>query len=93
MVFDMGFGALYMPKAETGDYTASVMFNAGDEDLDDIVIKRSGHGMLERAMEEQAIVRVDSAAKMTKELEGFKEAHNLKNVLLVRYARAERILG
>ena len=93
MVFDAGSGALYMPKGEGGDYTAKVVFNEGDEDLDGIVIKRSGRGVLERAMEEQAIVKLDKVARMTKDLEAFKAAYNLVNVLIIPVCSGRRNFG
>ena len=93
MVFDTGSGALYMPKVDGGDYAVKIVFNEGDEDLDGIVIKKTGSGVLERAMEEQSIVKLDKTARITKELGAFKAAYNLVNVLVVPVCSGRRNFG
>jgi diguanylate cyclase (GGDEF)-like protein len=80
-LFDTGFGALYMPREEGGNFIMKASFNVDKEKLDDIVIRRDGAGLLEKAIEDRTIMKVDGSAKQPREADDFKKAHNLKNFL------------
>jgi diguanylate cyclase (GGDEF)-like protein len=82
-MFDMGFGALYMPREAGGDFIAKVCYNADKEKLAEIVIRRGASGVLERAIENKKILQVTDDMKLPKDLDDFKRAHNLKNFVAI----------
>lgn len=93
MVFDTGYGVLYMPKAEEGDFKVKTSYNVINEKLTDVVIEHNGHGVLERVLEEQSILVLDKSVKASKEIENFKAAHNIKNLLAIQIRSGRRALG
>ncbi|MCX5677748.1 MAG: diguanylate cyclase [Candidatus Omnitrophica bacterium] len=82
-MFDMGFGALYMSREEDGDFIAKVCYNADKEKLAEIVIRRGGHGVLEKAIENKKMFQVTDGMKLPDDLDDFKRAHNLKNFIVI----------
>lgn len=82
-VFDMGFGALYVPREEGGNFIAKVCYNADNEKLSEIVIRRDGHGVLEGVIERRKLLYAASGMKIPKDVDNFKKAHNLKNFIAI----------
>jgi len=82
-IFDMGFGALYMPREEGGDFIAKVCYNADKEKLAEIVIKKGAHGVLERVIENKKVLQVVDGMKLPNDLDDFKRAHDLKNFIAI----------
>ncbi len=82
-VFDMGFGALYVPREEGGNFIAKVCYNADNEKLAEIVIRRDGHGVLEGVIERRKLLYAASGMKIPKDVDNFKKAHNLKNFIAI----------
>jgi diguanylate cyclase (GGDEF)-like protein len=82
-IFDMGFGALYMPRDDGGDFIAKVCFNAEKETLAAIVIKPGGQGVLERVIASKKTLQVTDGAELPKEISDFKKAHGLMNFIAV----------
>jgi diguanylate cyclase (GGDEF)-like protein len=79
----MGFGVLYLPREDGGDFIAKVCLNTDKENLAGIVIKRGGRGILERVIENKEMLQVSDGMKIPRDLEEFKKAHNLKNFVVI----------
>lgn len=92
-VFDGGYGILYMPKEEGGDFIQKTSYNVTEELLSDIVIKVNGHGLLEDAIATRSTIVLDKATKITKELATFKIAANISNCVIIPLYSAKRNLG
>ena len=82
-IFDMGFGALYLAREEGGDFIAKVCYNADKEKLAEIVIKRGGYGVLERAIESRKMLKAVEGMKLPRDLDDFRKAYNLKNFIAI----------
>lgn len=82
-LFDTGFGVLYMPRAEGGDFVMKTAHNLDKEKLEKVVIRIGGNSIIEKAMDEKSVVKIDGGAKMQKEFDDFKKAYNLKNALVI----------
>lgn len=82
-VFDMGFGALYMPREEGGDFIAKVCYNVDNEKLAEIVIKRDGRGVLEGVIERKKLLYASNGMKIPKDVDNFKKTYNLKNFIAI----------
>lgn len=80
---DNGFGALYMPRVDNGDYILKLSCGLEDEKLSEIVVKRIGSGLLEAAIDDKKIVYSDCRAKAPKDLDGFKKRYSLKNFIVI----------
>lgn len=83
MVFESGFGILYLTKDGGGDYLVKVANNIEDEKLENIVIKQDGQTILNKIVKDRNILAVDSRTKISKDMEGFLVAHHIRNVLFV----------
>ena len=92
-LFDTGFGALYMPRDEGGDFIAKTCYNVDKENLADIVIKPGARGVLERVIENKTMVQVSGDMKLPKDMDDFKKAHNLKNFLLIPIHSDKAVFG
>ncbi|MBN2453267.1 MAG: diguanylate cyclase [Candidatus Omnitrophica bacterium] len=92
-LFDSGFGALYTPRVEGGDYIAKTCYNIDKEKVAEIVIKKNGRGILEKAVENRSILRIDGSIKMTKEMDDFKETYNIKNCLAIPICSDRLVFG
>jgi diguanylate cyclase (GGDEF)-like protein len=93
MIFDSGFGILYMPRGDGEDYVARVLYNCQSEGLDGLVLRSGGHNILERALAESAIVVIDKSFKTSKEMEDFKTLYNFKNILVIPIRTGNKNLG
>lgn len=93
MVFDTGYAALYMAKADGADFTIKASYNIDKENLDKMVIKRDGHGVLERALSERSMLVLDKGTKLSKETEELRSAYNLKNLLAIPIYSGRSNLG
>lgn len=93
MVFDTGYGLLYMPKDEGGDFAIKTMYNIDDDRLAGAVIRRGGRGVLERSLDEGMTVVIDKSVRLTPELEDFKMTHSLRNCIIVPLISGRRTLG
>lgn len=91
-IFDMGFGALYVPREDGGDYIAKVCYNINDEKLTDIVIK-PGIGPLGRVIETRKTLQVVEGMKLPGELDEFKRSHNLKNFVAIPLHSDRTVFG
>lgn len=93
MIFDTGFGVLYMARPKEGDYIVKASYNIEDEKLVDIVIKESGQGILEKALENRSILVIDDTMKDTKVIENLKNTYNVKNLLALPIFSGKRSIG
>lgn len=93
MVFDDSYGALYMPKDGDGDLIAKTSFNADKERLNDIVIRMSGGGILDKALQDQSMLLMDKTSKMSKEVENLRSVYNLKNIIAIPMHSGRKTLG
>lgn len=93
LVFDSGFGILYMPRSEGKDFISKTASNMNKERLDELVIRSGGRGIMERALEENSILIIDNTLKMTKELEAFVATYGIKNLLALPICSGNKKLG
>jgi len=93
MVFDAGFGALYMPRPAEGDYILKASYNLEEEVLADIVIKEDGPNPFDRILRDRSILVIDESAKGAKRLENFRTTYNVKNMLIVPISSGRRNVG
>lgn len=93
LVFDTGFAVLYMAKEEGGDLLIRTQCNIDKEVLPELVIKRGGHSLLERVMEDQSLLIIDKSTKQSKEIDKFKTSNNIKNVIAIPITSGRRKLG
>lgn len=92
-VFDTGYGALYLPKAEGEIFTLKTSYNINKEKLGELIIHKGGHGIVEKALENNTILVLDRSAKASKEFDNFRESYGVKNVLVVPIHSAKKDLG
>ena len=82
-ILDGGFCVFYMiPKEESSEFLPKAYSNIQEEALLDVIIKK-GEGFFGRIVEEKKLFIIDNTAKITKEMEGFKTAYNIKNMLAI----------
>ncbi len=93
MVFDTGYGALYMPREESGGFILRALTNVDKERLSDLVIKKDGHGVLEKVLIDQCAMVIDKSVKPSKELDNFKTSYNLKNIAAIPIHSGRKIFG
>lgn len=83
MILDGGFCVLYMIlKEESSEFLPKAYSNIQEEALLDIIVKK-GEGLLGRIVEEKKLFIVDNTAKTTGEVEEFKTAHRIKNMIAI----------
>lgn len=92
-LFDTGYSVLYLPREEGGDFIAKASYNVDKENLDTLVIKRQGKGILEKVIDTRTMLQLDNGAKLTKELDDFKKTHNVRNILALPLYSEKAILG
>jgi len=92
-VFESGFGILYMPKEESGDFVVKTSCNLKKENLSDLIIRKGGSGILEKAVAARSIIIFDKTTKASKELANFKEASNIENAVILPLYSSKRDLG
>lgn len=80
-LFDTGYGVLYMPRGESGEFVAKTAYNIDKENLENIVIKKDGHGALDNVLNSRKTLKVDGNTRITKDLEEFRKASNVRNVI------------
>ncbi len=83
MIFDSGFGILYMAKDDESDFLPKVECGQEAEQVRDLSIKRNGQGILDRAIGDRTVLAIDSATKPSKDTDGFMTSYNVKNLLVV----------
>lgn len=93
MVFDNGFGILYMQKNEAGDFVQRTSCNIENERVEDAVIKKGGRGILEKVLEEQSMLTLDKSTKRTKEIDDFLDSYRIKNVLAIPLHSGKKNFG
>ncbi|MDD5495473.1 MAG: diguanylate cyclase [Candidatus Omnitrophica bacterium] len=79
--FDNGYGIIYMPRDGEGDFYVKASSNIEQEALADLVIKKRGHNLLEKALFNRSMLIIDSGVKESKEVEHFRSAYNVKNMV------------
>jgi diguanylate cyclase (GGDEF)-like protein len=82
MVFDVGFGVLYMPN-DKKDFIARISYNLDKERLSGLVLKEKGAGVLDNLFETHDTYILDKSIKPTKDLEKFKEANGVNSILAI----------
>ena len=93
MIFDTGYGVLYMPKEEGGDFTARIAYSLEDEKLNEMVIKKDGSSVIEKALESRAMIVLDKAMKVTDDIASLKSAYGVKNALIMALYSGRQNLG
>ena len=83
MLFESGFGILYLAKDDESDFLPKVECGQEDGHLRECVIKRKGYGILERTLDSRAILVIDSSTKLSKEMEEFLTTYDIKNILSI----------
>jgi diguanylate cyclase (GGDEF)-like protein len=79
-IFDTGYGVLYMPREKGGDLFVKAAYALESERLGDVVIKRMGQTLLEKAFLSRSVFVLDDSVKQTKEIDGFRLSYNIKNL-------------
>ena len=80
-LFETGFGIVYSYKPDADEFSAKASFNTNDEELLNIVIKRSKHSILDDVVHNNTILIMDKSTKSNREAEAFKTTHHIKNLL------------
>jgi len=63
MLFDSGFGILYFAKSDEFDFVPKVDCGQEGGRLKELIIKRRGHGILDKAMDSRNVLIIDSVYK------------------------------
>ncbi|MCX5685917.1 MAG: diguanylate cyclase [Candidatus Omnitrophica bacterium] len=92
-VFENGFGILYMPKEEDGDFVAKTSCGMEKENLTGLVIRKDGTGILEKAVANRSVIVLDKSVKPSKDLADFKTASNIANAVIIPLYSSRRNLG
>jgi len=93
MIFDTGYGVLYLQKEENADFTARIAYNLETEKLTDMVIKKDGPGAIERAVQSRSMIVMDKALKVTGEIAALQSDYGLKNALIMPIYSGKQNLG
>lgn len=94
MVFEGGFGMLFLPKSDGGDLIAKVSYNGTDKELlSKIVVRKEGNGIMERVLQDKKVFILDASSKISKDMGNFREAHKIKNILVVPVYATKDISG
>ena len=93
MIFDTGYGVLFTAKGDTDDYVIKSSCNLDKEKFGDLVIKKEGHGIIEKSMEDRSVVLLDNGTKPSKETENFKLRYELKNIIIIPLYSGRKDLG
>ena len=94
MVFEAGYGILFLPKNEGSDLYARVVYNnAASEKLASLVIRREGRGVLEGAAEEKKVLILDKSVKPSREIEDFMQAYDTKSLIVIPIYATAGFLG
>lgn len=91
-IFDAGFGLLYMPKQEGGDFAVKASYNADNEKLEALTIK-PGQGLLGRAVLDRSVVVIDGTVKRSSDIENFRAMYGVKNILAVPMYSGKKNMG
>ena len=83
MFFDSAFSILYMARDDESDFLSKTEYGEDVEHFKEFTIKRRGQGLLDKAVANRAVLIVDGSSKPSRDVEGFQEAHNIKNILAV----------
>ncbi|MFA6321782.1 MAG: GAF domain-containing protein, partial [Candidatus Omnitrophota bacterium] len=83
MVFDSSFGIFYLAKDEEADFISKVDYGQGSDILREVKVRRKGQGLLEKAVEGRAVLVIDSMTKSSRDVDGFKEMYDIKNILAI----------
>jgi len=81
LIFENGFSVLCLSKDSEGDFIPKVACGLTDEKLENIRIRRVGHGMLERALYTRSVLSIDKTAKPSKDADELFSSFNIKNIL------------
>lgn len=93
MILDGGFCIFYMiPKEDSSEFLPKAYSNIQEEALLDNIVKR-GKGLLGRIIEEKKTFIIDSATKMTKDVEEFKSSNSVKNALVIPICSGRKDFG
>ncbi len=79
--YDTGFAVLFLSKDSPELFYPVALCNAEHEGFDKIVI-REGKGFLGKLLFSRSILVIDSTMRETKEIEEFKRAHHVKNLVV-----------
>lgn len=93
MILDGGFCVFYMiPKEESNEFLPKAYSNIQEDALLNIIVKK-GEGFLGRIVEEKKLFIVDNTTKITGEVEEFKTAHKIKNMLVIPIYSGKKNFG
>lgn len=92
-LFDTGYGVLYLPRDAGGDFIMKTSHNIDKEKLGELVVKKDGSGPLNRALESRSILKIDQDTKVTKEVDEFRRALNLRSLLAMPLYSDKTLLG
>jgi len=92
-LFDTGYGILYLRRDESPDFIMRTSCNIDKEKLEDLVIKKDGHGLLDRILDARTILQIDKSTRAARDTEDFKKSHNLRNMLAMPLYSDKELLG
>lgn len=92
-LFDTGYGVLYLPRVEGGDFIAKASYNIEREKLEGIVLRKDGTGVLERVLNTRNPLKIDGGTRITKDFEEFRKLSNVRNILAIPICSEKALLG
>ena len=93
MVFDGGFGLLFLSKDGYGDFVPRITYNATNSKLEKLVIKREGSDLINKILQEHSMIVIDKAARPAKDVVVFMQANELRNVMILPIFSGKLNLG
>jgi diguanylate cyclase (GGDEF)-like protein len=92
-LFDSGYGVLYLARGNTGEFIAKTSHNIEKEKLGELVVRFGGGAVLDKALQGRKPLKIDGSTKITKELEEFRKACNVRNILAVPLGSDRAVFG
>jgi len=92
-LFDTGYGVIYLSRDGAGEFIMKSSHNIDKERLEDLVLKKEGQSLLEKALDSRNILQIDKATKSTREIEDLKKNCNLRNLLAIPLYSDKVLLG
>ena len=94
MVFEAGYGVLFLPKNEEGDMSAKIVYNSpASEKLSRLIIKKNGRDILDRVAEEKKIFILDKSVKPSRETDAFKQTYGVNNLIVLPVYASTGFMG
>lgn len=92
-LFDTGYGILYLPRGEDGEFVAKTLHNMEGEKLEHLVLKKEGQSPLDKVLDTRNTLKIDITTRASKEVDEFRRAYNLRNFLAIPLYSDKTLLG